>query len=53
MSGMSQREYWASLSRSFDRQFIDKARREYDPRTRPTDDPAPKGRTAESETERS
>ena len=33
--GMSQREYWASLSRSFDRQFIDKVHREFDPRTRP------------------
>lgn len=52
MSDMSQREYWESLSRSFDRRFIDKVRREYDPR-RPTDEPAPEGRTVESETERS
>lgn len=35
MSGMSQRAYWASLSRSFDRRFIDKARREFDLRNRP------------------
>ena len=34
-NGMSQREYWASLSRSFDKRFIDKARRDYDPRIRP------------------
>ena len=34
-NGMSQREYWASLSRSFDRRFIDKAHREFDPRIRP------------------
>lgn len=34
MSGMSQREYWASLSRSFDRRFIDEARREFDQRNR-------------------
>lgn len=53
MSGMSQREYWESLSRSFDRQFIDKAHKEHDPRPRPADDPAQKGRTAEPKTERS
>lgn len=53
MSDMSQREYWESLSRSFDKRFIDKARREYDPRTRPMDDPTRKGRTAEPKTERS
>lgn len=34
-NGMSQREYWKSLSRSFDRRFIDEAHREFDPRTRP------------------
>lgn len=34
MTGTSQRAYWESLSRSFDKQFIDKARREYDPRNR-------------------
>lgn len=34
-NGISQRAYWESLSRSFDRQFIDKAHREFDPRIRP------------------
>lgn len=34
-NSMSQREYWASLSRSFDRRFIDKARRKHGPRTGP------------------
>lgn len=35
MTGASQREYWESLSRSFDRRFIDEARRKFDPRNRP------------------
>lgn len=35
MSDMSQREYWASLSRSFDKRFIDEVRRKYAPRTLP------------------
>lgn len=34
MTGTSQRAYWESLSRSFDKRFINKARREYDPRNR-------------------
>ena len=33
-NGISQRAYWESLSRSFDERFINKARREYDPRNR-------------------
>lgn len=33
-SGTSQREYWESLSRSFNKQFIDEARKKYDTRKR-------------------
>lgn len=34
MTGTSQRAYWESLSRSFDKRFINKARHEYDLRNR-------------------
>ena len=47
-NGISQRAYWESLSRSFDKQFIDKARREYDPRNR-----SQPHRTCETEKEES
>lgn len=30
----SQREYWKSLSRSFNKQFLDEARKKYDTRKR-------------------
>ncbi|MFR0564232.1 hypothetical protein [Bifidobacterium porcinum] len=48
MTETSRQAYWESLFRSFDKQFIDKARREYDSRNR-----SQAHRTCETEKEES